>query len=148
LGFPLVVSSLAPAAEETRREAWDREELWQAVSEVRKRSKTVLLAREPSGTMVTWFTGIDSNGPMLATDTVLSDAHRKLSLDLVNHTSQLMELAGPCRIDLVWELDRLFLHKISHVTDLGKEGAAFRARGGDYASFVAEIVEQAFRTQK
>jgi hypothetical protein len=144
LGFPLLVSEMSSSTEGPPRQAWDREELWEAVTEIRKRSPDVLLVSTPSGTMATWFTGIGTDEPISAGQAVLDADRRKLSLELVNHTKRLMELAGPCRIDLAWERDQLTLSKISHVTDLSRIGEAFQAVGGDYTSFVGGIVGQAF----
>ena len=143
LGFPLVALSTSLTPPRLWRRARDREELWQAVNEIRRTSEQVLLVREPSGVAGSCFTGIDAGGPILTSRSELDEPHRKLSLQLVKHTSRLMELAGPCRIELVWEGHQLYLTTIAHVTDLGKNGDAFQATGGDYVSFVARLVEQA-----
>jgi hypothetical protein len=148
LGFPLLALSMSLAPPRMSRQARDREELWDAVSDIRRTSEQVLLVREPSGLAVSWLTGIDTGGPILASRVGLDEPHRKLSMELVKHTNRFMELVGPCCIELVWERDQLSLNTISHVTDLSRNGDAFLATGDDYTSFMAGIVEQAFRTRK
>ena len=142
LGFPVRVLRVRPGAIECELAA-DRDQLAAAGSRLGG-PRGVIVERYPGGDLLRVFTGLTVAGPLL--DTASEDGRSVLTLGLARHIEHALELAGPCVLTMAWERGGLVLESIQLVGDLGPEGAAFRAAGGEYRAFVESTLLAASAT--
>ncbi|MCU0611114.1 MAG: hypothetical protein MUE60_04925 [Candidatus Eisenbacteria bacterium] len=139
LGFPLRVSRVRVGVPECILVA-DRDELHAAGAMLRG-PRGILVERCAQGDATPVFTGVSVSGPVSGVR--LDEVRAALTTGLSLHVQRVLELAGPCVLDMVWERDRLLLEGVRLDADCGRDGDAHQAAGGEYDSFVAGVLQAA-----